>query len=111
MRTDVTFAIQQVGMSERRACKLVNLDRSSYRYEPAPDHNTQLRQELVDLARQKPRYGYRRLHALLTMAGSPAWIRTTIHGSKGRCPTIRRPGNEGGKGRADSEIVAFVRRL
>src|SRR5579871_1901435 len=26
--------------------------------------------------------------------GSPAWIRTTIHGSKGRCPTIRRPGND-----------------
>src|SRR5437773_9610384 len=26
-------------------------------------------------------------------AGSPAWIRTTIHGSKGRCHTIRRPGN------------------
>src|ERR1035437_4753564 len=25
--------------------------------------------------------------------GSPARIRTTIHGSKGRCPTIRRPGN------------------
>ena len=25
-------------------------------------------------------------------SGSPAWIRTTIHGSKGRCPTIRRPG-------------------
>src|SRR5260370_12148459 len=24
------------------------------------------------------------------MAGSPAWIRTTIHGSKGRCPTVRR---------------------
>ena len=29
-------------------------------------------------------------------AGSPAWIRTTIHGSKGRCPTVRRPGNSGG---------------
>jgi putative transposase len=69
MRTDVTFAIQQFGMSERRACKLVNLDRSSYRYEPAPDHNAQLRQELVNLARQKPRYGYRRLHALLTRRG------------------------------------------
>jgi hypothetical protein len=26
------------------------------------------------------------------LCGSPAWIRTTIHGSKGRCPTIRRPG-------------------
>jgi hypothetical protein len=29
-----------------------------------------------------------------TWHGSPAWIRTTIHGSKGRCPTIRRPGNK-----------------
>ena len=28
------------------------------------------------------------------LSGSPAWIRTTIHGSKGRCPTIRRPGNK-----------------
>src|ERR1035437_7754790 len=26
-------------------------------------------------------------------SGSPARIRTSIHGSKGRCPTIRRPGN------------------
>jgi hypothetical protein len=25
-------------------------------------------------------------------AGSPTWIRTTIHGSKGRCPTVRRSG-------------------
>jgi hypothetical protein len=32
---------------------------------------------------------------LKTKDGSPAWIRTTIHGSKGRCPTIRRPGNGG----------------
>ena len=26
-------------MSERQACKLVDLDRSSYQYEPRPDHN------------------------------------------------------------------------
>src|ERR1035437_5881144 len=32
--------------------------------------------------------------------GSPAWIRTTIHGSKGRCPTIRRPGNR------DAELLS-----
>jgi len=66
MRTDVTFAIEQFSMTERRACKLVGLDRSSYRYDPRSDHNAALRQELVNLARQKPRYGYRRLHALLT---------------------------------------------
>jgi putative transposase len=59
LRTDVAFAIQQFGMGERRACKLVDLDRSSYRYEPRPDHNAELRLELVNVARQKPRYGYR----------------------------------------------------
>ena len=66
MRTDVAFACEQLGVSERRACKLIAIDRSSYGYEPRPDHNAVLRQELVNLARQKPRYGYRRLHALVT---------------------------------------------
>ena len=37
-------------MSERRACRLVELDRSSYRYEPRADHNAELREELVKLA-------------------------------------------------------------
>lgn len=48
-------------MSERHACKLLDVDRSSYRYEPRPDRNQALRQLLVQLARQKPRFGYRRL--------------------------------------------------
>jgi len=72
MRTDVAFAVEQFPMTERRACKLVGLDRSSYRYEPRADHNADLRQELVILARQKPRYGYRRLHALVTKRGFQA---------------------------------------
>ncbi|WP_051978998.1 IS3 family transposase [Edaphobacter aggregans] len=45
------------------------MERSSYRYEPKPDRNAELRDELVKLARQKPRYGYRRLHALLSRRG------------------------------------------
>ena len=53
-------------MSERRACKLLGVDRGSYRYEPRPDHNAELRRSTGELARQKPRYGYRRLHALLS---------------------------------------------
>ena len=56
-------------MSERRACKLLGVDRASYRYEPKPDRNAELREELVKLARQKPRYGYRRLHAVLERGG------------------------------------------
>jgi putative transposase len=45
------------------------VDRSSYRYEPRPDRNAVLREELVKLARQKPRFGYRRLHAILERRG------------------------------------------
>lgn len=45
------------------------MDRASYRYEPEPDRNAELREELVKLARQKPRYGYRRLHAVLGRRG------------------------------------------
>jgi putative transposase len=61
--------MKEHGYSERAACKLVEMDRSSYRYEPKPDHNEKLRQELIEIARQKPRYGYRRLHVLLGRRG------------------------------------------
>lgn len=58
-----------MGLSERRACMLLELDRSSYRYEAVPDGNAELRRKLVELARQKPRYGYRRLHVVLLRRG------------------------------------------
>lgn len=35
------------------------------RYEPSPDRNAEGREEPVKLARQEPREGYRRLHAVL----------------------------------------------
>jgi len=69
LREDVAFAQAEHGVSERRACKLLGVDRASYRYEPKPDRNAELREELVKLARQKPRYGYRRLHAVLERRG------------------------------------------
>jgi putative transposase len=51
--------------SERTACNLMGVGRSSYRYEPKPDGNARLRQELIEIAKQKPHYGYRRLQVLL----------------------------------------------
>ena len=65
----MAFAQAEHGLSERTACKLLGVERSSYRYEPRPDRNAELREELVTLARQKPRYGYRRLHVLLSRRG------------------------------------------
>ena len=74
MRKDVAFACQQFPVSERRACKLLGMDRHSYRYEPRPDRNAELREALITIAKQKPRYGYRRLHALLTRRDHPASV-------------------------------------
>ena len=65
----MAFVSVEFRLSERTACKLLGVERSSYRYEPRPDRNIELREALVKLARQKPRYGYRRLHVLLQRRG------------------------------------------
>lgn len=62
-------------LSERHACRLLGLDRSTYRYEARPDRSTGLREALVALARQKPRYGYRRLWAVLSRQGWQANVK------------------------------------
>jgi putative transposase len=69
LRKDVALVREEFLLSERQACKLLAVDRSTYRYEPRPDHNAELREELNALARQKPRFGYRRLHVLLERRG------------------------------------------
>jgi putative transposase len=59
---------QDHAFSERRACGLVMLAVSSYRYESRRSDEP-LRTKLVELAREKPRFGYRRLHVLLRRSG------------------------------------------
>jgi hypothetical protein len=54
-RRNAAHVIAEFGMSERQACKLLDLDRTSYRYQPKPERNAELRAELIALARQKPR--------------------------------------------------------
>jgi len=69
LREDIAFALTSFRVSECAACKLLSVDRSSYRYEAKSDHNVELRVELVKLARQKPRFGYRDLYAVLERRG------------------------------------------
>jgi putative transposase len=59
---------QEHAFSERRAGGLLMLAVSSYRYR-AMRCDEGLRAKLVELAREKPRFGYRRLHALLRRCG------------------------------------------
>jgi putative transposase len=56
-------------VSERRACRLTGVARSSYRYRSVAADQTPLRLRLRDLAATRVRYGYRRLHILLRREG------------------------------------------
>ena len=58
--------IEQFQLSERRACRLVRLSRDSFRNPPMASEQTQtLRCRIVDIAHQRRRFGYRRVHDLL----------------------------------------------
>jgi putative transposase len=57
-------------LSERRACRLVGIGRSTLRYRRhARADEPSLRQRLRELAAERPRFGYRRLHVLLRREG------------------------------------------
>ena len=55
--------------SERQACIIVGLCRSSYRYEAKPKNDTVIRDRLRELAEQRHRFGAPRLHILLRREG------------------------------------------
>jgi len=57
--------------SVRRACRYLGVHRSTYRYraKPLAPKQIQLHQRIVALSWQHPRYGYRRIRALLAQEG------------------------------------------
>jgi putative transposase len=56
-------------VSERRACRVIAVDRSVIRYQSRRGDDADLREKLRDLAHQRRRFGYRRLHILLRRDG------------------------------------------
>ena len=56
-------------LSERHACRLIRLNRTSNRYRHRRDEQVALRIRLKDLATVRPRFGYLRLHILLLREG------------------------------------------
>ena len=56
-------------VSERRACAILSVDRSSVRYRSRRPDDAALRARLRELADQRRRFGYRRLHVLLRSEG------------------------------------------
>ena len=68
-RAAVRYAQERFGFSQRRACRLVGGARSTVRYRRRRGDDAALRVRLRELADQRPRFGYRRLHALLRREG------------------------------------------
>lgn len=64
-------ATEEVGLSERRACRLVGVHRSVARYKPRREDPVELVGKLRELASERRRYGYRRLTVLLRREGFP----------------------------------------
>src|SRR5438874_3571305 len=60
-------------MSERHACRLVGLGRSTHRYRvQKAERDSELRTRLKELAARRMRFGYRRLTAMLLREGMAA---------------------------------------
>jgi putative transposase len=66
----VEHVVAELGVPERRACRVLGQHRSTQRKPPsAPDDEAALTADIVALATRYGRYGYRRITALLRQAG------------------------------------------
>lgn len=57
------------GISRRLGCKVIGLSRNASKTEPK-ERRPELRAEILQLAESYPRYGFRRIHALLSMSAN-----------------------------------------
>ncbi len=100
-RQAVKRVVEEGVCSERRACRYLGLHRSScqYRAQEALEQTRKLVKRIVWLSRKYPRYGYRRIRALLMREGWKAGRKFVQRirrleglGIRGRGPRQRRRG-------------------
>lgn len=68
-REAVAHACDQHGVSQRRACQILAVDRSSVRYRSIRPDDADLRQAVRQVACERRRFGYRRIHVMLRRQG------------------------------------------
>ena len=64
-REAVSYLQGAYGVSERRACAAMVVDRSTIRYESKRPDDTELRDQVKQIASERRRFGYLRIHVLL----------------------------------------------
>jgi putative transposase len=65
----VSHAVESLGLSQRKACLLVDISASVYHYQPKADADNILRQRMRELAALRKRFGSPRLHLMLKREG------------------------------------------
>ena len=69
-RKAVAYLKSQYGASERRSCSLIVISRRINRYVKKMNlYNEQITAEMLQIAKDKPRYGYERLLVMLKRKG------------------------------------------
>ena len=68
-RRALLVAREELGLSERRACRLIGIHRSVARYEARKGDSSEMLTRLRELASERRRYGYRRLAVVLRREG------------------------------------------
>ena len=94
-KQQVRYAVER-GVSQRRACTLMQISRAMLTYEhrmPVKDAGASLR--MKELSAQYPRYGYRRIRIFLgrdgfEMSASRAWRLWNAHGLQLPCRSPRK---------------------
>ena len=73
-RDGVAHLQSRMGLSERRACRIIGADRTTVRYRSGRPADAELRGRLRDLANERRRFGYRRPFILRRREGEPSGV-------------------------------------
>ncbi len=68
-RDAVAQVCAQHGVSQRRACEVLSVDRSSMRYHSVRSDDASIREAMKKVAAERRRFGYRRIHVLSDRQG------------------------------------------
>ena len=74
----VVHTVKAYGMSERRACQMIGISRTTYRYRGKKTDDQALREELQGIAERKPRWGFKKMRDYLRNQGY-AWNHKRVY--------------------------------